>query len=140
MVENRDGFIDDEWGELEKVLEGLREAVENETLEDRYGMDATELVNYVENNLVMTDEDVEKVRDEIEGKKCPYCVTENRALSGGEFEERVDPTLETYVWSKTDDGFRDDSGEKITASYAVKCGNGHDDMFMLYEESWYADE
>lgn len=143
MERDRDRFIGDEWDELEAVLDGLREALPDDTtLEEHYDMDATEFVDYVEENLIVDKEDVERVRQVFENGKCPYCVAENRekAMSGDIDDQRVDPTVGKYVWTDEEDGYRDDMGELMTAYFAAKCDNGHDEAYLLYEESWYTEE
>lgn len=140
----RDRFIEESWDSLDSILEGLRSSLDSdENLQDVYGMDASELINYVENELVTDEEDLERVRSIFEGEKCPYCVEENRekALSGDVDDHRVDPTLGNYVWTDEEDNdYKLDSGDLMTAYFAAKCENGHDDAFVLYEESWYTDE
>lgn len=128
---------------MDSVLEGLREGLsEGENLREVYGMNASEIINYVENELVMDEKDIERVRDVFEKGKCPYCLEENKdkALTGDIDDQRVDPTVGKYVWTDREDGHKHDAGDLMTAYFAAKCENGHDDAFILYEESWYTDE
>lgn len=142
MDRDRDRFIEDSWDDLDDILDGLREGLETDNLQDEYGMDATELIDYVAEEFVLGEEDVERVRDMFENGKCPYCVAENeeKAISGDIDDNRVDPTLGKYVWTDQEDGHKMDAGELVTAYFAAKCENGHDDAYLLYEESWYTEE
>ena len=139
----RERFIGEEWQNENEILNGLREGLNSaEDLQDAYGMDTAELVNYVAEELLMDEEDIERVRQVFENGKCPYCVEENyeKAVSGDVNDTRVDPTLGKYVWTDKEEGHKVDAGELVTTYLAAKCENGHDDAFVLYEESWYTDD
>lgn len=127
----RDGFIGDEWQDLEQILEGLRSATEpEETVEERYGMDASELVNYVAENLHFDNrEDYNRVVDEFSQDKCHKCVDEN---------SRVDPSLKKHYHSEPvgQDFKHDPDDEKMRGLFIGGCDNDHYDTWMVYSETF----
>ena len=135
----RTHVVDDSWDDSNEILEGLREG-DNNPLEDYDHFDnATDLINYVEEELATDQETVARAQEYFANAKCPDCEAHNReiAISGDVDDQRLDPTLEKYVWTDEEDSDMVGADTKHTAYFAAKCGNNHEDSFMLYEESWH---
>ena len=103
---------------------------------------ASDLVNYVSNQLQTSDETVQRVQEYFLNDKCPSCETENyeAAIAGDLDGERVDPTLEKYTWTESEESQQHGMDEKVSAIFTAKCGNGHEDTYLIYEESWHQEK
>lgn len=130
-----DTLIDDSWEDFQTIIHNLPT---DENLVEHYGFDnATGFVNYVEEELEVGEEDIDRVLEEFENAKCPYCEEENLYKLSGDLEgERVDPTISKGASENRQDSFRDDMDEKVEGVFFAYCQN-HDEVFFEYSESWY---
>lgn len=126
MATEGSGFIDDAYSEASSIIDGLPEG---DVLE-RYGFeDAVSFVNYVEENLVLGEEDIGRVLEVFENGKCPMC----EDLDG------VDATLESSTGAESQGSFRKDKDDVVVGYFEVDCGTSEHDVFWRYEERWYED-
>ena len=139
----RTHVIGSEWDSINEILDSIKEASDGNPGNHYDHIDnATDLVNYVSNQLQTSDKTVQRVQEYFLNDKCPSCETENYevAIAGDLDSERVDPTLEKYTWTESEESQQHGMDEKVSAIFTAKCGNGHEDMYLIYEESWHQEK
>lgn len=139
MEGERTHIIDSSWDDTKQILESLREG-DTDVLEQYDHIDdATDLVNYVEENLATSQETQDRVETYFLNDVCPACEQHNydMAVEGDVDDQQVDPTLEKHAWVDSEESRREDADQRHTAYFVAKCGNMHDDMFLTYEETWH---
>lgn len=143
QLEGRTHIIDDAWDETNEILESVKQKAKDEGREPFEAYDhidnATDLINYVEQELVTSTETQHRIQDYFLNDKCPDCEEYNQriALNGDVDDQRVDPTLVKHVWTDSEESNRRDADQRHTAYFVAKCGNMHDDTFITYDESWH---
>lgn len=122
-----DSMIDSAYESFQAIFDGL--PVSDESPLERYDHfdNATELLNYVQEELELGEEDIGRVLDEFENAKCPYC----------EEEGDTDATLDTSIGSEMRDSYRKESDEVTIGYFEADCENPEHDVFWRFEERWY---
>lgn len=126
-VNSEGELIDSVYEDFQNIFKGL--PVEKQSPVERYDEfdNATQLINWVQNNLELREEDIDRVIDSYENHRCPYC----------EEEGDKDPTLEWDDWEYSQDGFRDDMGDRVTdvrLGYCMSHGEAFIEMELTYFE------
>lgn len=117
-------MIDSSWESMETIIESLEEG--DEAI-DKYDFDdATEMINYIDEELIVGEHDIGRVLEEYEQDRCPYC----------EESEGVDPTLDKKIGAETRDSYRVNTDEVIRGFFTVDCSDESHDVFFSYEEEW----
>lgn len=161
QIDDHGPRIGDGWSSMEEIIDWVQEEHE-EDLDEVYPFDdATELINYIEDELLPDEEDLNVQLGQMENPKCDYCIMENAILGVdgydqesypldisdemeeyfeeldiSEMEER-DPTIEKQNWTTESDAFREDKDVKYTGHFTGYCPEHSEQVFLFLEESWY---
>lgn len=134
MVSASEEMIDESWEDIQTIMAGIAD----EPLEeyDEFG-DASEVVNYLENELRVTEKDIDRVLEEYENAKCHICEEEHLyALSGDLDEQSIDPTLAKNQWTTEQEAYKKEEDVKHVGHFLAYCPK-HEEVYLLLEESWY---
>lgn len=119
----RESFIDTIYEDFQSIIHEL--STDKSPVEHYSFSNATEFLNYVENEIMLGEKDIERVREEYENPKCPYC----------EELDDVDATLMMDVGYEKRESFKVDEDVVTIGYFEVDCRQAHDVGFR-YEEKF----
>jgi len=119
------GMIDSIYEDFQAIIDGLPCGPESPV--ERYGFDnATEFINYVQNELEVGETDIQRVLSEYENEHCPFC----------ELEGETDPTMHKTLGAETRDSYKVGVDQVVEGFFEADCGDPEHDVFFRYEETW----
>jgi len=117
-------LIDNVYESFQAIVDGLETGDESPV--EHYGFDdATEMINYIQDNLELQETDIGRVLEAYENDRCPYC----------EEEGEVDPTLSKEDWESSQESYKVDADVRIVDHRMAHCER-HEDAFLLWQKGW----
>lgn len=118
-------MIDSIYEDFQAIFEGL--PCEETSPVERYDEfdNATQLINWVQSNLEVGEEDIDRVLEAYENHHCPYCE-----------EEDVDSTIEFDTWETRQDSFREDADERVSDVRLGYCME-HEEAYLEFELTYF---
>ena len=120
----------DDWRDFGIILSSLGEESPNEELDEVYDFrGAGEMINYIENNLLLSEDERYAEHSDISPFECPDCVD----------EDLEDSEVDVAYYAEEVDSFKHSNDIQIVGYWEAFCRE-HDNEFMRYQESWYIPE
>lgn len=120
----------DDWENLGSILSSLTHEYPGEELDQVYDFrGAGELISYVENQLVLGEDEFYADHPDLEPLECPDCVD----------EDAKDAEIDFAYFAEEVESFRYSNDIRIVGYWEGFCRD-HNNDFMQYDESWYISE
>jgi len=129
--------IDKVYESMQAVVDGLN-VRDDDILEHYEEFDSsTELLNFIQDEIVLQEGDIDRVLDVYEDAKCHRCWEELQEGLDGDIDDEIsDPTLDTEHWVTQDNSYRQGDEDRFTGVVLGYCDEHHE-VFIEYEEVFY---